>query len=508
MALPRFFSRVLTAVGQALPADAEVLTRVLGSKVVGIRTPPDAEPASNAWWITELTTNLLARCYPTLAFIGTGALPAEMSTLAKRVNPAVDIVAQGDVPSSAIIVDAATTSDGPAHVFLSARGWVSEIAFTPINAAPSPCNPYASGVAACLGVAEVFRILFSGHLNDVRRQHRATRLSLLDFGVQAGENMALAPFDVGEVAFFGLGGVAQGALWALARHAGLRGTAHLVDHQCLDLSNLERYVLAFDEDEGRQKSTLAARAFDAGSMTVWPHAMSLEEFADRDAAGLRVPSVCVSVDNVDGRRFAQALLPRLLVNGYTSSIGLGASWHRFGLTEACLACQYHPDPNRPRPSTVDVMSAALKLPRERVRALVATGAPLSKEDWRQIMALHRLTPKAVRQLRGKPISAVFSGLVCGVGALTMGRDERIDAVPLAHQAALPGILMAAELLKRQVPELRHLAQSAIAIGWNDVLQPPPRDWIRPIGRASGCICSDPVYLEAYRRKWLDGSPTV
>ncbi|MCL4319141.1 MAG: hypothetical protein M1596_04520, partial [Firmicutes bacterium] len=78
---------------------------------------------------------------------------------------------------------------------------------------------------------------------------------------------------------------------------------------------------------------------------------------------------------------------------------------------------------------------------------------------------------------------------------------KIETVPLAHQSALAGILMAAELIKRTQPELAALSQPETLVSWDDVLREPPTIWGKPRAREKGCICGDSDYQKVYAQKW-------
>ena len=149
--------------------------------------------------------------------------------------------------------------------------------------------------------------------------------------------------NLGEVAVAGLGAVGNPALWAWARHPGLTGELHLIDPEDVELSNLQRYCLPFYKDVGMGKVQLAERELLNSKLShkLWP--CSLEDFAGNYAGIAKLPSICVSVDNIEGRRTAQALLPRLVVNGWTSD---NWTWRLlasgFSGKSACLGCLYQP----------------------------------------------------------------------------------------------------------------------------------------------------------------------
>jgi hypothetical protein len=318
MALARFFDRTLAAAGRALSVTRETLEAALAHHVVGVRCGPDCAEEGNTRWIAELLVNLLARLYPRISLDADPVVREHLAAIARSINPLITLEERGATVT--VVVGGGEPSE-PQALYARADGWVARVLLQPSQLPPGPANPYASAAAASLAAGEVFRVIFRDHLPK-HREPREVNLSLLDFGTSSGADEALNPVDFGQVALVGLGAVGNGALWALGRHTSLTGELWLVDPEPLEPSNLQRYVLAMDADVGRPKAELADAALVRTGLKRHLHRETLEDFADHFKDGLSIPTVCVAVDNVDGRRAAQALLPRLVLNGYTSDSGL------------------------------------------------------------------------------------------------------------------------------------------------------------------------------------------
>jgi hypothetical protein len=126
---------------------------------------------------------------------------------------------------------------------------------------------------------------------------------------------------------------------------------------------------------------------------------------------------------------------------------------------------------------------------------------MTDEDLRTA-ALHLGVQEAVLEpWRGKILGDLYTDVVCGAVPLDVTGVGRVETVPLAHQSALAGILMAAELVKRTNAALTNLSQADPLVAWDDILRPPPGMWTKPRPREPGCICGDIDYQEVYRRKW-------
>jgi len=217
------------------------------------------------------------------------------------------------------------------------------------------------------------------------------------------------------------------------------------------------------------------------------------------------PTTVISVDNVDGRRAAQALLPRLLINGWTGGEALGASWHQFDNGAACLACLYHP--RGQGISAVDQAAKIFGLPTDRAAQLWVTRQPLNDSDIRAAASSLAVPQERLRPWRGKPLGDLYTDVACGAVPLDVTGVGKLETVPLAHQSALAGILMATELILRTNRRLGNLAHRETLVSWDNVLKSPPAQWLKPRAQEPGCICKDPDYQTIYKKKWHPGATT-
>jgi hypothetical protein len=490
LALAPFFERVWGALGGHLGASRESLNSVLEAVTVHVRC--GHRLTENDAWISELTVNLLARLYPRLSVSGTDDQCSRLGDLARGINPDIELVSP---PANAptICVGSDTHSQG---IYPSAHGWVARLTLAPVSGR-GPSNPFAAGAAAAFACAELFRRVF---LNLFAQTDLS--VSLLGYDRDTGSNLKLSPTDVGDVLFAGVGAVGNAALWALGRATNTRGNLWLVDPEVVTLLNLQRYVLATHSDVGMPKVELGQRALSNIGLAVHTHRTTLEEFADL-AISARVPTTAISVDNVDGRRWAQALLPRLVVNGWTGGGALGASWHVFSRDAACLACLYHPHGRGL--SAVDQAAKAFGLDPERAALLWVTRQHMSEADIQTAAKTLGVSESVLSPWRHKSLGELYTDVVCGAVPLDLAGVGRLEVVPLAHQSALAGILMSAELIKRTSPKLSSLSQAETLVSWDDILKEPPTTWLKPRAREPGCICGDPDYQQAYKNKWRNRS---
>ena len=495
MGLPRFFDRVFAAAGQHLTVSRESLEEILTDRVVSLYCGEEFGSDVNARWTAELSVNLLARLYPRIGIFGSPDAQSHLRTIASDINPSVTFEDTPRGTDVALVVGRGIQAP-PSAVHAGSSGWVCAVGAEPI-ALCGPPNPFAAAAAAAIAAGEVFRTVFAARI-PTPLVTKPTQVSLLDFTRGGGIDAPLGDLDVGTVAMAGLGAVGNATVWCLGRCTGLRGRLALVDPESIELSNLQRYVLTRDADVKRAKTDLALDALRETRLVCAVHRVAIQDFADQVPDAM-LPCVAVSVDNVAGRRCAQSLLPKLVVNGWTSDGGLGSSWHRFDEDAACLACLYQP--KGVGKSQTELVAEAFGLAPSRAAELWVSHVSPSDSELAAMASHLGVTGDTIASWKGRALPELYSDVVCGSVQLDVKGLGRIESVPLAHQSVLAGVLMATELIKRTDSSLSAIAQSDTLTMWDDVLRSPPRTWTQPRPREPGCICGDEMYQRAFRSKW-------
>jgi hypothetical protein len=522
VSLPRFYSRVSNALGGVFgPGLHDDVAARLADVMVTLEAPDEIQgnPSHMAGFI--FAANLLARIYPRIRVLAPVRVADEASSVIQSINPSCDI-ARNPGFSTATLAWGLARSRGPESVTVSARGW--QVLIDSEAECVPPANVVATLAAATFGVGEVFRTIFATHLGSGRGRMsvspRTLNLLTLDTSRVAAPDLP-DRIDLGRIHLAGAGAIGQAAIYALAR-SGARGTLVVVDPEDLALSNLQRYVLATDADVGRQKCALAERALENSGLTA--ERVSAKWGDDpRTVTGVR--AVMVAVDSREMRIAIQASLPRTAYNAWTQPQDLGWSRHeRFG-EDPCLACLYWPAAATPHQH--ELIARSLQQPPLRVLAYLTHGlsvdVPLKQEHipilagqpapegtaaWLARSLLddigHELGVGAseLAPWKGRPVSDLYHEGICG-GAFMQSRvgDVPGDAVvPLAHQSALAGVMLAAEVLIAHAPSLATV-RTPFVEGRVDVLGGVPQDVGRPRQRTLGCICSDSDFRTRYQELW-------
>jgi molybdopterin/thiamine biosynthesis adenylyltransferase len=512
MAAANFFDRALLSASQALRGiEPAAIQDRLESQVVELAFDAGAAAAPEGRMSLDLAVRLFARLYPTLRLTdldeNAAALKVELEKLARAINPAIEL-SSSEATTVRLVYGATATEEGPTVIYAGSDGWLTKISTTGPQGVGGSNLPFGAGGAACLGAANVFRAIFKDAL-EVPRLDEEVVLSLLDFttGADATQGPRDVDVDIGSTPLVGVGAIGNAAIWALARTPGLTGSLQLIDHEPVDLSNLQRYVLTIQRDVGRQKVIVAQKAMTAGRsrLRVARFGIRWEEFVARRGHPA-IGRVVAALDSAADRIAVQAALPARTLNAWTQAGDLGVSRHGFLGDEACLACLYIPEGKRPNED--QLIAQALGLPIEPqallhpLRELLVNGQSVGEDFVRDAAKRLGLADDALLTFAGEPLRQFYAKAVCGGVILQAETGRPPLEAPLAFQSALAGVMLAAELVA-EAGELRSEAVKTKTIV----------DLKRPLGRRlnfqvakpgaaapTRCICQDPDFIAVYRAK--------
>jgi hypothetical protein len=528
LSLPRYLSRVHDAAGPLLGGMTE---SELGewlrqtSLVLEIGEEEAADDGQRTGYM--FAVNLAARLYPRLGLQAPEGVVEEARGLARSINSVCEFgpPRQGDRTLTLTWRGGAPDVD---RVTVAASGW--NLSIDGEAAATSPAVGPAAMAAAALGVGELFRALFAPRLPHGREAPSPFELSLLTLAEPLDAPPLPASVDLGAVHLAGCGAIGQAAV-ATLRELPVTGTLFAVDHDSIDAGNLQRYVLTTEADENAPKPDLVARALNDHPLAVEPvHASWGAD--ERTHPGRE--TVLSALDSKQGRIELQAGLPRELFNAWTQPDDIGVSRHQAFGRDPCLACLGWP--RRPRPNESEVIAAALSehelrvsiymgamhagtgqripvgmpLPAESIRPTRRLSLPDDAQRWTErsllddLIERFDLPPTEFEPFREREIRALYRDAVCGGLLLEHSGAQRQSelSVPLAHQSALAGIMLAIWLFVDRAPELREL-RPGLSQARYDVTRGGPQTWPRPSGRRTGCLCADPDFQGVYRTRWGD-----
>ena len=337
MALANFFDKAALAASQILKDfNRGSFEQLLESSPVLLAFDCSATESAEGLATLDMSARLLGRLYPRISI---KALDAEAQNhspsvlnLLRSINPNVELEEEGTHPAVALVIGKTSLSSVQAGIpvfYIGSDEWLVKFSPTAPVSSGSSSNPFAAGAAACLGAANVFRAVFKDMLSNSAADGEVC-LSLLDYALNADpqNNAPSLPEDVqlSETVLVGAGAIGNGALWALQRIEGARGRLHLVDHDPVSLSNLQRYVLTVQENVEALKVNLAAELFKDTGIEAVPHPATWAAFLGK-RQNWKLPRVAVAVDTAAARVAIQASLPPIVINAWTQASDLGVSRH-------------------------------------------------------------------------------------------------------------------------------------------------------------------------------------
>ena len=517
MSLPRFFSRVADAIQPVAGVDASALAAHLETLTVAIHAPSSAADSLLDADAALLAVNLTARLYPSIHLSGPDSWTNPAANLARAISPDADIDTDDEPPRSSKVVildwhsDPARSAHAPT-VTVGADGWNALV--DPQQTADRPATPLAALAAATLGIAEVFRIAFADALGERgRRDRQPGGLNLITSGPPAVIALPGATSDtLPDAHLIGAGAIGQACLLALRTNNQPVGLT-VIDPQSTELSNLQRYVLMTDNDVGQAKTDLAVRAANGSALTIKP--VPTEWGADGRTGPGAAHIVLTALDTAADRIAVAAGLPPRAYNAWTQPADIGWSRHEHFGSEPCLACLYYPD--RARPNEHELIAAALRQPPLRILTYLITGTPVGTPlphiaatpdlppppnagSWTSRALLDDLVELGFLEATdggkwaGKRVGQLYRDGICAGGLIRLpeSADSEPALVPLAHQSALAGIMLATTYIAGSIRDLRSHRPPQIESRL-DLTRGFPQTLTRPRTLTAGCLCSDAFY---------------
>lgn len=496
MALAPFFQRAAVAASQVIAGfDPVRFEAAVSARPVGFAMDATSCSRREGRVLADLEVRLLARLYPTISLeVADPGLRTELHDLALAINPDLEIVSGATI---GIAVGTASHRFGTT-IFAGSDGWNGRIGTTRPYAVRDSDNPFGAGVAACLAAANLFRLVLVPESSDADR-HVAFSAFEGDLARPGRSTPRLRQIDLGEgTALIGLGAIGHAVAWAIAR-APVQGSIDLVDHETIDLGNLQRYVLATSADVKRPKTVVVADALGS-RLTTNQHPVRFATFVER--SNHRIRTAVVALDTARDRRSVQASLPAAILNAWTQPGDLGVSAHApFGSAGACLECLYLSD--RPIANEDEIVADALGVSDQLrvVRELLHNGAPVPSDLLELIGGRLSIDPALTAAFGGRPIRALYVEGLCGGGLIPLGAGgtPRPEVhVPLAHQSALAGVLLGAALIRLRMKGV----ESMTRVTRLDVRMRLGSHHRQPVAASpSRCVCRDQDFSERYESKW-------
>ena len=491
MAIPDYFRRNAVAIAQTLSGlDEKLLREVLNGVCIGVTFDSNTIGLEGDA-ILDLIIRLLARLYPAISIhdVSHSALESEVTQLATRVNPNIDLSL---TPSLEVVIGLTEKKRNCLRtVFTGSDNWTANLSSSHPQTCGDTKNPFGAGLAACLTAGILFRYVF---LNEVEPINDLTLSIPRPSGTIPYQ--ANGEVDIGQVVLAGAGAIGNAAAWALSR-AKICGSIDIVDPETIDLGNLQRYALAERADENEPKAEFLAQKF-SGALNAKPHSCNLAKFLELKAH--KTETLLLALDSATDRCVAQASLPRYVINAWTQPNDLGISVHNF-LKGACVNCLYLPNDKHSNEDAI--IADAFGIPDQvmEVRTLLHANEGTPLELLKKIAHARQIEIEKLLPFEGRKLRDLYLEGFCGGGVISLKNIPSPTSdvhVPLSHQSALAGILLAAATVDRYP----HDSERSTITQYN-VLKMQDRFQVYPVAKdkRDRCICQDLDYIHAYKTKY-------
>lgn len=507
MALANFIDKAALNASQVLKNfDRGDFEGILQSHVIEISFDKNATETLEGKCSLDLLTRLVARIYPNIKFrsinLGDNVQYEYLVSLAKRINPEIEI--SNLEPTIRVVVGLTELAASPVPTFyIGSENWIVKLSFKKAVGSTNHNNPFGAGAAACVASANIFRFIFSGSLAHGNLDSDF-QLSLFSFSKTFSDSgPELSKVCLPESTLVGLGAIGNGFIWALSRIDNLTGVLNLVDDEMIDLSNLQRYVLADQQSIGRLKVDMASHYLENTRLKIHAYPKKWSDFL-QERENWIIEQVAVAVDSAKDRILIQGALPKKIFNAWTQLESLGISRHLNFVDSVCLACLYFPNSQtKNRSEEIAENLGLLGQENERlVRGYLAINRLVDEALIGLVSVAKEIEIDLLRKYVGKPVDIFYSEFVCGGVLMKLSNKggQSVDVeVPCAFESAMAGILLAAEV----VIDAEGLRGHIMPITKFNLLRPMSDYLLENTSKHSSekCICQDDVFINAYRLKY-------
>ncbi len=516
MGFAKYFNRDVIALNKRLSTTTDKSFReILQNQIICLEFDEQIFESLEADVCIELLVRIVSRFYPKLKFSsnikGETAHILRLKELARSINSNIEFANEDETPTFVII---ASRNPGESnrlpHLFLGSEGWIARLSQTKPLLFGNSNNPFGASITACIAASNIFRFVFEKQLK--LPLDAEVEFSVHNFSRDLNPDTLLDHVNLEDVNLVGIGAIGSATVWVLSRLKKLTGNISLIDHDHVEESNLQRYVLLDEKDIGSWKVDIALRAINRDHLNVNSLKCDWSEFIN-DIHNGRCTSrlVAVCIDSKEGRIHVQSSLPKKIINAYTDESRFGISRHEDFTSGPCLACLYMPS-NIQR-SKLDIMVQELNMKGHEILVYqyMKSGKLLDETFLNIFCGKNGFQLSDLQEYTNKSLGDFYIEMVCGYKMIEMQSDqqraEHVD-VPLSFQSTMAGVMLGAEIVLESLGisrrEVRDVSQWQVL----DQVSPDNPSHYSYLKNHSGlCICGDQDYQEVYKSKNWNRSTT-
>lgn len=339
-------------------------------------------------------------------------------------------------------------------IYLSANGWLAGISRVYMDLGNNEdFNPLGATAAACLGVAEVFKMTFKDRISrPVIPVSGKFIFSTFDYSNNnTSNNPKIDSLDIDSAVLFGVGSVGSSMLYTMKFFKDVKGTLEIVDtDKEVESRNLLRYNYLTASDIPRFKGVEKVHwikeklRIDCPSLNIIPYICNVKEYSNKKGMDNKVNIAISAVDNVIARRDITDILARRTLNAGTGDVRFSVSRHGFNDGSACLYCNYI-NVNQPPANNYQQYSQMTSIPVARIYTLMEDNAVLDDNDFTTMINKGIVTSDMRDLVIGKPLMSFIHERF--YGQMQIDQSESKKVITVSFVTLMAGCLLFGELVK-------------------------------------------------------------
>ncbi|MFN8288978.1 MAG: E2 ligase fold family C protein [Chitinophagaceae bacterium] len=503
MGLAKFLDKSALSASQVLKNfDYEVFKSILLSHRVCICFDKKTVASSEGFASIDLLVRILARLYPSLqlrCIDGKSPDTEYFNEVALSINEYIDLAISE--PTVCIVVGDTLVDHSCLKIFIGSDQWLARFSLHRPLLSGNSKNRLGAGAAACFAAANLFRYVFGEQLPEGQLDEEFI-YSTFNSGINgnAQQGPGINAINLNDTVLIGLGAIGNAVAWSL-KDLDLKGSLDIVDGEKIELTNLQRYLLAAEVDIDRPKTDLINSYLNQPCVKSFP--FHFDEYISR-RGDWKIFRAVVCVDSANDRRLVQASLPQRVINAWTQQEQCGISRHYDFLNEPCLCCLYHPLKEEKSLPLKIAESLGLREVNHIniIRQYMAEQILVDELIIDLISQAKAIDPNSLLPYTGKSIEVFYSEVICGgvMMHLTGNPQKEAAEVPSAFESAMAGILLTAEIIT-DCNNLR--AGKSPTIQKLNLLRSLTKYTYDSVGKNNtpDCICHDDIYRQIFKQKW-------
>lgn len=511
MPLANFFDKISLSASQRIKGyDRSSFEEKLLSTCIGIVYGDNSLETSEGRSALDLAVRIFSRLYPNIKFInlavGTGSISYtdQLKSLATKINPDINC-SDEQIPTVHLVIgEVEGFEEHQTRIYVGSNNWTACFSLTRAQPCHDTNNPFGAGSAVCFGAANVFRYVFRDELEQMPLDSDFCFSAFNQRLVQMDDSQPALPASIAvDFTLVGTGAIGNAVLWGLLELQELRGRMMLIDDQTVSLSNLQRYALMLQDHVDHCKVSVIKELFEKHPELFVETLQDKWQNVARGLAKEQLALLATAVDTTKERLEIQSLLPREILNAWTSPEGIGVSRHLNFAKDVCLSCLYLPT-HKVKSDSEKISESLGNADLEPfIRHYLANKLPIDDHFVAAISQNTGIDAELLSYYKGQPLEIFYSDAICGGRAVRSEANAQTSQdmeVPLAHESILAGLLLGAEIVIRSA----QLREAGIEPLTKIDMMHLMHDYLL---EAEGkhhtglCICQDPLFVNRYIDKW-------